>query len=298
MSGCIAVLGLGRMGSAMARRLAEKGYSLVLWNRTVSRAKVLAEELGAEVVASPREAADACEFIHIVVSDDEASLEVLSGSNGVATKPLTGKIVFNHATVTPRHSIVADSIVSRAGGIYVEAPVAGNPRNALEGSLVILCSSRAGERVCNTKHLRDLGDVVYLGEPPRAAAAKLAFNLSFLSIIAGLGEAFALVESYGLSADLFAREVLGRTWIKTIVERYGERLWPRGKASFVARLAGKDARYAFEALTDAGLPGGVAAAVANHYALMTLMGQGEEDYPSLAGFLAELARSRNRKGRD
>ncbi|HIQ23750.1 MAG TPA: NAD(P)-dependent oxidoreductase [Pyrodictium delaneyi] len=294
MTGCIAILGLGRMGSAMARRLAARGYGLVLWNRTASKARALAEELGAEVAVSPREAADACKFIHIVVSDDEASLEVLTGENGVATKLLSGKIVFNHTTVTPRHSIVADNIVSRASGVYVEAPVAGNPRNALEGSLIILCGSKAGEDVCSAKHLHDLGEVVYLGEPPKASAAKLAFNLSFLSIVAGLGEAFALAESYGLSAEHFAREVLGRTWLKAIVERYGERLWPGGRASFTAALAGKDARYAFEALTEAGLPGSVAAAVASYYSLMTLMGYGEEDYPSLAGFLANLTGNKRR----
>ncbi|WP_168371186.1 NAD(P)-dependent oxidoreductase [Pyrodictium occultum] len=289
MTGCIAVLGTGRLGSAIARRLASRGHRLVLWNRTPGRAQALAGEIGARVASSPREAAEQCSYVHIVVSDDEASLQVLAGERGVASGPLDGRIVYNHTTVTPGHSLAAESLVSRTGGVYAEAPVAGGPRNALEGRLVVLCGSRSSE-ACGAPHLHDLGEVVYLGEPPRASAAKLAFNLSFLSIVAGLGEAFALAEAYGVGAEVLVREVLGRTWLKTIIERYGERLWPRGEASFTAKLAGKDARYAFEALSAAGLPGGVAAAVADHYALMDMMGYGEEDYPSIAGFLARLAR--------
>jgi len=290
LSGCAAVLGTGRMGSAIAERLAGAGFRLVLWNRTRSRAEALAERLGAEVADSPMDAARRCPVVHVVVADDEASMAVLAGPGGLlGLGRLEGVTVFNHTTVTPRHSVEAYRLVSAAGGVYVEAPVAGNPRNARRGELVILCGA-AGSEPCGAPQLAALGEVVYLGEPPAASAAKLGFNIAFLGVVAALGEAFALAEAYGVGAERFAREVLGRTWLRQVVERYGERLWPRGEASFTARLAGKDARYAQRALEERGVPGFLAAAVAAYYSLMDHDGAGEEDYPSIAGWLAMYAR--------
>ena len=293
---CATVLGVGRMGSAMARRLAEKGFQLVLWNRSPEKAEKLAEEIGAEVAASPAEAASMCSTVHLVVSDDEAVIQVLSSKGGLL-EAAEGVTLYNHVTVTPRGSLLAAKLLEERGGVYVEAPVAGNPRNAREGSLVILCASRAGRSVCEAPQLKALGEPVWLGEPPRAAAAKLGFNISFLGVVAALGEAFALAEAYGLDARVFAREVLGRTWLRRIVERYGDRLWPPREASFAAELAGKDARYAARALQERGMPGSLATAVAEYYALMVHEGLGASDYPSLAGFLAEYAAKASKEGK-
>jgi len=295
---CAAVLGTGRMGSAIARRLAASGFRVYLWNRTLGKAEVLAAEIGGVALEEPRAAVDRCKRIHLVVSDDEAVYDVLTGLGGLVTGDgLQGVKVYNHVTMTPRGSLEAMRLIERAGGVYVEAPVAGNPGNALEGRLVILCASRAGEEACRDEALGVLGSVVYLGEPPAAAAAKLGFNIFFLGVVASMGEALALAESYGLDAERFLGEVIGRTWLRQIVERYGARIRPRGEASFAARLAGKDARYAARALQERGVPGFLASAVASYYALMAHEGYGDEDYPALAGFLAEYARrSREPRG--
>ena len=289
---CAAILGTGRMGSAMARRLAAAGFRVYLWNRTLGKAEVLAAEIGGVAVEEPRAAAERCRRVHLVVADDEAVYEVLTGLGGLVAggKELGDVRVYNHVTMTPRGSLEAMRLVERAGGVYVEAPVAGNPGNALEGRLLILCASRHGEVVCRDEALEALGTPVYLGEPPVAAAAKLGFNIFFLGVVAAMGEAMALAESYGLDADRFLGEVIGRTWLRQIVERYGARIKPRGEASFTARLAGKDARYAARALQERGVPGFLASAVASYYALMSHEGYGDEDYPAIAGFLAEYAR--------
>jgi len=295
---CASILGVGRMGSAIAERLAGAGFRLVLWNRTRSKAAEAAARLGAEVADTPAEAARACPSVHIVVADDEASMAVIAGPGGLlGLGRLEGVTVFNHTTVTPRHSVEAAGLVEAAGGVYVEAPVAGNPGNARRGELVILCGARRGEH-CNAPSLAALGEPVYLGEPPAGSAAKLGFNISFLGVVAALGEAFALAEAYGVGWERFAREVLGRTWLRGIVERYGHRLRPGGEASFAARLAGKDARYVQRALEEKGVPGFLAAAVAAYYALMEHEGLGDADYPSIAGFLARYAAEKGgREGR-
>lgn len=288
------------MGSAIAQRLASKGYSLVLWNRSTEKAVKLAREVGGIIVSSPREAAEACKSIHIVVSDDEASLEVLLGSNGVLSSSGIGDVfVYNHSTVSPRHSVLMYRIALGKGVHYIEAPIAGNPGNILNGNALVLCGA-ARREYCDARQLYELGDVVYLGHPPRASVAKLAFNISFLSIIGGLTEAFLLAEAYGLSYNELAEKVLSKTWLKVVLERYGERLRPGGRTSFPAKLAGKDARYAMEALQDKGLPGFVSAAVASYYSLMDLLGGGDMDYPSMPGYLVKHLASqvRGKQGED
>ncbi|ABM80065.1 NAD(P)-dependent oxidoreductase [Hyperthermus butylicus] len=295
MEQCAAVLGLGRMGSAIAERLHDRGFRLVVWNRTRSRAEELAARLDAEVAGSPAGAAEKCNAVHIVVSDDEASMSVIAGPTGITSINLGGRLVYNHTTVTPRHTMLALELVERAGGTYVEAPVLGGPSAARAGRLVVLCGSKRGESVC--QRLKALGETVWVGEPPAATAAKLAFNTLFLSVVAGFAEAAALVEAYGISFDEFLGRIISKTWLGSIAERYGERFRLGHPASFAARLAGKDARYAAEALQDAGLPGHLAAAVAAYYALMAGEGYGEEDYPAIVGFMASYAKKRRQKGR-
>lgn len=290
MARCVAVLGLGRMGTAVAERYHEEGYRLVLWNRTRSKAEDLASRLGGDVVATPRDAAEHCDHIHVVVADDEASYAVIAGSNGLTSTDLSSKIVYNHTTVTTRHTMQMIGVVREAGGTYVEAPIIGGPSVVRQGKAVVLCGS-AGVDVC--EHLSALGEVVYMGEAPRATAAKLAFNTVFLALIGGLAEAAALTAAYGISFGEFYGRVLSRTWLGKVVERYKDRVELGRPASFTARLAGKDARYAMKSLHEKGLPGMVAAAVAAYYAEMDGEGFGEEDYPSLVGFMEQKARRRS-----
>jgi 3-hydroxyisobutyrate dehydrogenase len=79
-----------------------------------------------------------------------------------------------------------------------------------------------------------------------------------------------------------------------VVERYAERIKLGHPASFTARLAGKDARYAMKALHEKGLPGMIAAAISSYYAEMDGEGLGEEDYPALVGYMEEKAKRRAR----
>ncbi len=284
----VGVVGLGRMGSAIARRLAEKEFSLVLWTRDKKKLEVLAKETGGEIASSPKEVAEKADYTHIVVSDDHALYEVVAGVGGVlASNEPT--VIINHVTCTIRASLSVARIASLHMFSYVEAPIIGGPSAVRRGEAIIPCSSDDKE-LCEAETLLSLGDVIYLGRPPKALAAKLGFNHVFLSIVTALADAFSLVEAYGIEWENYVNLVLSKTWIKQVIERYGDRLRLGSKASFVARLAGKDARYAAEALAELGLDASLAAAVANHYAAMVREGYGDADYPSIADFFAMMGR--------
>lgn len=284
----IGVIGLGRMGSAVARRLAEKEFSLVLWTRDRKRMEALAKEVGAEIASSPREVAEKADYTHIVVSDDHALYEVIAGPGGVlASQEPT--VIINHVTCTIKASLSVAKITTSHMFSYVEAPIIGGPGTVERGEAIIPCSSD-DEELCSIESLLALGDIIYLGHPPKALAAKLGFNHVFLSIVTALADAFSLVEAYGIEWENYVNLVLSKTWISKIIERYGERLRLGNRASFTARLAGKDAIYAAEALAELGLDASLAAAVANHYAAMVREGYGDADYPSIADFFAAVGR--------
>jgi len=287
---CAAVLGLGRMGSAAARRLASLGFRVVLWSRTLVKAERLAGEVGA-----PAEAAARCGVVHVFVSDDQASYDVLVAEDGVMWAG-RGVTVYNHTTVSVGHSLQVMRWLEARGQVYVEAPVIGGPPVAERGELLVLCASRS-LGACGGESLSALGEVVELGEPPRAVAAKLAFNDALLGFMAALGEALMLAEAYGVDAGEFIERVLSKTWMRVVVERYRGRMEPRpGQARFLASMAAKDARYALDALSRRGLESHVASAAAQYYSLMTGEGLGDADYPSLMGFLASRGRSRRGGG--
>ncbi|RUM46925.1 MAG: hypothetical protein DSY37_04110 [Hyperthermus sp.] len=291
MEECAALLGLGRLGSAIARRLLESGLRLIIWNRTVSKAIEFSRKYGGIVAPSPAEAVSECSDVHVVVADDDSNYSVLLGPQGVieGLRKSGGRAtIYNHVTVSIAHSATISKLLSSIGVTYVEAPVIGGPDRAVRGELLVLCAAE-DESHCAGQRLRLLGKVIYLGKPPLAAAAKLAFNITFLGIVASLGEGLALAEAYGIEHERFLEAILGNTWIKTIVERYGRRLWPGGEARFTSSLALKDSHYALRALQERGVPGLIAAAVSGYYSLMVRENMGEEDYPSLAGFLAKLA---------
>ncbi len=287
----VGFIGLGRMGYAMASRLRSYGFDVVVWNRTPTKMERFIAEHGGRAASTPAEVAEKADIVHIMVADDNASREVLLRPNGVFERG-RGKIVIEHSTITPMHSIFLQRLAEKHGITYLEAPVIGGPRNAADGKLVILVAgSRKPEEIPS---LSPLGTTIHLGDVPQATAAKLAFNLLLLTIVAGLAEAYSLVEAYGVPYREFYEKVLSKTWIRPIAERYIDRGFRLGApASFAAQLAGKDAAYAAEALREKGLPNILASAIEELYNYMVMDGYGESDYPTLIGYL--VSRTMRRK---
>ncbi len=272
-------IGLGNMGYAMAARLREAGYELIVWNRSREKAERFSKEYGAEVARSPKEVGERADYVHIMVSDVRASMEVILNGIALSSRKVT---VIEHSTLTPSYTQIVSQILKSKSMVFAEAPVIGGPRQAREGKLLVLL---AGPHELTDSHMKALGEIIYLGEVPKAAAVKLAFNLLFLSSLAGIAEAFSIVEAYGVSYKKFFKEVVSKTWISPVVERYLERGFRiDAPPSFRLRLAAKDAAYAAEALREAGLPAYVSSAAASLFSDAVAEGWGNRDYSTVIGF--------------
>ena len=107
----VAILGTGRMGSAMAERLASRGVTVVVYNRSPEPAAALAERIGATVAATPAEAAATADVTISMVADDDAVRALFDGPDGVAAGIRAGSVAVDCSTVLP------DAIRSVAGAV-------------------------------------------------------------------------------------------------------------------------------------------------------------------------------------
>src|SRR5207249_1736558 len=155
----IAILGTGKMGAAMARRLHGQGFDLRLWNRTRQRA----EQLGfGEVVDTPAEAASDAEVVISMLTDDPAVREAYLGQYG-ALEAVGSRTYIDSSTVDPKTHQQLARVVEQGGSSFIEAPVLGSVPAVEAGKLLIMVG---GERAAFERLqpvLGALGDVRYVG---------------------------------------------------------------------------------------------------------------------------------------
>jgi 3-hydroxyisobutyrate dehydrogenase len=246
----VAVVGLGGMGSRIARRLLDAGHELTVWNRTREKA----EALEAPVTASPAEAASRADVVITMVADPPALAAVTEGPEGVAAGADEATTLIEMSTVGPA---AVERLARVIPGPLLDAPVLGSLNEAESGKLSIFVGGDENVFAPHRDLLETLGTPIYIGLSGSGAAAKLVANSTLITVIGALGEALALADALGLSREK-AFEVLGTTALASQAERRRPSLEsgefpPR----FPLRLARKDADLIAELgldlrLTEAG----------------------------------------------
>jgi len=191
----VTILGTGKMGAAMAKRLDQQGHQLTLWNRTRSRAEAVGV---GTVAATPAEAVRAAEVVISILTDAAAVRTAYLGAGG-AREAARDQVFVEMSTAGAEVSLE----IAAALPAYVEAPLFGSVGALANGTAVILAAGdeRAIDRARPV--LADLGEVRIIGELGSAAALKLIGNTM-------LGGVYALASelmSAGVAAGVPAEEV-------------------------------------------------------------------------------------------
>jgi 3-hydroxyisobutyrate dehydrogenase-like beta-hydroxyacid dehydrogenase len=168
----VAVLGTGKMGGAMARRLAASGFDLVLWNRTSEKAEEL--RVG-RVAATPADAARDADIVISSLTNDVAVRSVYLGEDGVL-RSATGKLLIEMSTAGPQVAEELEREAQAKGARLVEAPVIGSVPAVESGKLLILAGGDQNDVEQARSVLDHLGDVQYVGERGSAQRLKLIAN--------------------------------------------------------------------------------------------------------------------------
>ena len=237
----VAILGTGKMGGAMARRLEGAGHELTLWNRTRQRAEALGV---GKVAATPAEAVESAEIAISMLTDPDAVRAAYLGEGG-AVDGARHQVFVEMSTAGPDMSRELAPVIERAGAQFVEAPVMGSIAAAESGKLVVLAAGREEAIERSRPVLEMLGEVRRVGDIGSAASLKLVSN----SMLAGVSALAAELQAAGTAAGLNPEDVF---WVISRIAP-GLNLRKAGfvehryePVTFALRDAAKDLRLALE----------------------------------------------------
>jgi 3-hydroxyisobutyrate dehydrogenase-like beta-hydroxyacid dehydrogenase len=253
----VGFIGLGRMGTAMARRLLDGGHEVGVYNRTPEKLKPLTEH-GAKALASIKAAATFGEAVFTMLTDDAAVTEVVEQPGGIRDSLGKGGVHICAGT----HSIAGikrlAAVHKAAGQVLIASPVLGRPEVVAAGQAgMVLGGPKETIARCRPLFTAIAPRLVEAGDDPLAATAiKIANNFVLGCAIEVMGESFALIRKYGVAPETFygvmTEGAFGcwayKTYGKLIID---EKYLPAGQRA-VNGL--KDANLALAAGEAAGVP--------------------------------------------
>jgi 3-hydroxyisobutyrate dehydrogenase-like beta-hydroxyacid dehydrogenase len=285
----IGFVGLGNMGSGIARNILKAGHEVHAYNRTASRVQELGRD-GA-LVATISEAA-ATGTVFTMLADDHAVEQCVYGKDRILASLPRGGLHVSLSTISVALSRRLAEEHSRRGQQYVAAPVFGRPQAAESAQLVVVAAGPA-EGVEKVRPLLEaIGRTLFVlgNDAPRANVLKLAGNFLIASMLEALSEAYALARKSGIE-PLKYLEVLNTLYQSPVYETYGriiaeERFEPAG---FKMQLGLKDVRLVLAAGEAAAVPMPLASLIRDHMISGIARGMGEIDWSAIGRVVAEDA---------
>ena len=249
----VAVLGLGIMGSRIARRLLDAGVALTAWNRDPAKALDVGDR-GAAVAPTAAEAVAGCAVVIMMLADGPASEDVLWGPDGIAGALAPGAVVVDMASIpAPAARSHAERLAAQ-GVAYLDAPVSGGARGAEDGTLTIMAGGDAAAFAAVQEVLAPLGRSSRIGPSGAGQVAKTANQLIVGVTIGAVAEALLLAEAAGADPAAVREALLGGFADSRILREHGERMLA-GEFAPGARVATqlKDLRTVAELAEEAGV---------------------------------------------
>ncbi|SPE41875.1 3-hydroxyisobutyrate dehydrogenase [Candidatus Sulfopaludibacter sp. SbA3] len=278
-------IGLGHLGSPMARRLLAAGFPMVVSNRDPNKTTAFAA-LGAEVARDPGELATQVDVVLSCVPDGAAVETVYLGPDGVLRNAKPGTLVIEMSTVAPDTSQKLNRVARELRISVVDVAVSGSAPAAEAGTLTLL---GGGDRQDFDAAEAIFGAIAkqwfYMGPSGSGVAMKLVVNTLLGTGMQAVAESVALGEALGLPRDLLF-DTLAKTAVVSPVQagKLGSTKRRDYTPQFPIRLMKKDFGLALSAATRVGLslPAAEAAAAVN--AAETANG-GEEDFSAVVRWM-------------
>ena len=245
----IAFLGLGQMGAAIAAKLLDSGYDVTVWNRSQAATEPLVKQ-GAQSASTPAEAVRDAEAIFTMLTDDDATREVVLGANGFLKSMKSGAAHISLSTISVELAReLTKAHVARVQH-HIGSPVFGRPNVAAEGKLWLSVAGKA-ELVEQYKPVLEAfsrGLTVVGEEPWQAHALKLGGNFMITASIQMLSEAFVYAQSQGIDPSVFLETVNSALFQSAFIGNYGKTILnPPEKPGATVGLGMKDTRLFREA---------------------------------------------------
>jgi 3-hydroxyisobutyrate dehydrogenase-like beta-hydroxyacid dehydrogenase len=278
----VAVLGMGKMGLALAGRLLDQGWSVLFWNRTPKDFSQL-EDRGAVRLDSFDDLWDRASIVITFLANDDALASVCFEDGGVLQSGSSERVLIDMSTVSPR---ISSEIAARAEAVgvdYLRSPVSGNPAVLAAGNVTLIVSGPRDtfERVEGL--MNSIGPtVLYVGDAEHSRTLKLAINAGLAVTAQIMAELIVFGENNGIERSTLlhalSESVMGSPFVRykspgLIAHDYS--------ATFTTNLLIKDLELALDVARGAELTLPVIELVSSLTHLASTNGYGEIDFASL-----------------
>ena len=280
-------VGLGAMGTHMARNLHRAGLLTAVWNRSSGKAQALAAELGVEAPATLTELAAACEA---VVSCVSANADVLEVTRGLAPALRQGALVLDCSTVSAETARQAAAVLETRGAQFLDCPVSGGVEGARDGTLAIMVGGKPEAFERAQPILQALGrTIAHFGPVGAGQAAKATNQIMVAGIIDAIAEAMAFAHAEGLPLEKLIDTLgkgAGSSWY--FVHRAPNMARGSYPAGFRVRLHQKDLGICHDMAARFGTALPVVERMRAEYAELIARGYGDEDISATFRLKEEL----------
>ncbi len=199
----VAFIGLGVMGYPMARHIASKGgHDLVVYNRTAEKAQKWVAEHGGRPAATPREAAEGCEFVFSCVGNDDDLRAVALGDSGALSGMRSGAIYIDNTTASAAVARELAAEADRRGVGFLDAPVSGGQAGAENGALTVMVGGEQ-EHFDRARPVIDCYArmVGLMGPAGAGQLTKMVNQICIAGVVQGLAEGIHFAKRAGLDVE-------------------------------------------------------------------------------------------------
>jgi 3-hydroxyisobutyrate dehydrogenase/glyoxylate/succinic semialdehyde reductase len=289
----IGFIGLGIMGSRMAANLEKQGNSLVVFNRTRSKAEPLLGRCG-KFADSPAKLAEQVDVLFTMLAHPDAVEQAALGADGFLNYLRPDAIWVDCSSVNPSFSKKMTAEAARRQVHFVDAPVTGSAPAAAEAKLIFWVGANTADLETIRPLLLCMGNkIVHTGGHGTGTSMKMVINLLLGTAMAAFAEAMALGEGLGLSQELLFDSLLGTPAVAPFLAAKRNKIDNRNyDVEFPLRWMQKDMQLAAVSGYEAGVAMPLANLTKEVYRLAMNAGHATEDFSAIYEFLAGNGHSR------
>ena len=283
-------VGLGVMGSRIAKRLLDAGHQVTGYNRTRAKAQWLLDA-GMKWGDSPRAVAEASDIVFSMVTNTAALNAVANGEDGILAGLPRGKVYVDMSTVSPAASRELAARVAAQGSQMLDAPVSGSVITLEQGNLSIMVGGDQATFEKIKPILQNIGPKVnYVGANGLAVTMKIATNLSLAVQMLAFSEGVLLAEKAGIPRTTAVEVLLNSVIASPMVKYRGPFVLKLpDEAWFDVNMMQKDMTLALELGRQLDVPLPTTAATNEMLTAARGMGMAKEDFATLFNVLARMS---------
>ncbi|MEZ5790385.1 MAG: NAD(P)-dependent oxidoreductase [Nitratireductor sp.] len=198
----VAFIGLGVMGFPMAGHIAKAGHDVTVYNRTAAKATEWVAKHGGKSAATPREAAQGCDFVFSCVGNDDDLRSVTTGLDGAFASMKPGAIFIDNTTASALVARELAAAADEAGFGFLDAPVSGGQAGAENGVLTVMVGGDAAifekAKPVIDCYARMVG---LMGASGAGQLTKMVNQICIAGLVQGLSEGIHFAQNAGLDVE-------------------------------------------------------------------------------------------------